>query len=312
MTNFAASKKQTTCIRGIAILLVIFGHLSLIDCSGAWGVHLFLIISGYGMYCSYESSGLKLFWKKRVEAVWEPYFFCTITFLLVRIFLHEKFSIANVIGSLIGLDFGLNIDPTMWYISYIFAMYTIFFFSIKIQNRKVGIFIAGVLQVIITGLGYLSIAWHRGTIAWAYVLSFPIGVIWGKIRNKEITLKKKKAICIFSSVFSALVVTHRYGKPHGGFEELLFTLFAALGIIAFFELITLEALPIIGGGIYRLGKISFFMYLNEYFVLLKMGFLKNYMNEYVADLLILIASVCLATVGQKVWNLFKEGKVQAK
>lgn len=247
MKNFAVNKKQTTCIKGIAILLVILGHLSLIDCSGAWGVHLFLIISGYGMYCSYESSGLKLFWKKRMEAVWEPYFFCTITFLLVRIFLHEKFSISNVIGSLIGLDFGLNIDPTMWYISYIFAMYAIFFFAIKIQNRKVGIFIAGVLQVIITGLGYLSIAWHRGTIAWAYVLSFPIGVIWGKIRNTEITSKKKKAICILSSVCSALVVAHRYGKIHGGLEELIFTLFAAVGIIAFFEFVSFENLPIMGG-----------------------------------------------------------------
>ena len=250
MTNFEVSKKQTTCIKGIAILLVILGHLSLIDCSGAWGVHLFLIISGYGMYCSYESSGLKLFWKKRMEAVWEPYFFCTITFLLVRIFLHEKFSIANVIGSLIGLDFGLNIDPTMWYISYIFAMYTIFFFAIKIKNRKVGIFIAGVLQVIITGLGYLSIAWHRGTIAWAYALSFPIGVIWGKIRNTEITPKKKKAICILSFAFSALVVAHRYGKIHGGPEELVFTLFAAVGIIAFVELVGFANLPIIGGGGY--------------------------------------------------------------
>lgn len=54
------------------------------------------------------------------------------------------------------------------------------------------------------------------------------------------------------------------------------------------------------------------MYLNEYFVLLKMGSLKNYMNEYVADLLVLISSVCLATVEQTVWNLFKERKVQAK
>lgn len=45
MTNLEVSKKQTTCIKGIAILLVILGHLSLIDCSGAWGVHLFLIIA---------------------------------------------------------------------------------------------------------------------------------------------------------------------------------------------------------------------------------------------------------------------------
>lgn len=54
------------------------------------------------------------------------------------------------------------------------------------------------------------------------------------------------------------------------------------------------------------------MYLNEYFVLLKMRFLKNYMNEYVADLLILISSICLAKVEQTVWNLFKEGKSSDK
>ena len=52
---------------------------------------------------------------------------------------------------------------------------------------------------------------YRGTIAWAYVFSFPAGVIWGKIRNKEITPEKKKVVCILSFAFSALVVAYRYG-----------------------------------------------------------------------------------------------------
>ncbi len=38
---------------------------------------------------------------------------------------------------------------------------------------------------------------YRGTIAWAYVFSFPAGVIWGKIRNKEITPEKKKLSAYF-------------------------------------------------------------------------------------------------------------------
>ena len=54
-------------------------------------------------------------------------------------------------------------------------------------------------------------------------------------------------ICILSFVFSALVVAHRYGKTHGGLEELVFTLFAAVGIIAFVELVSFENLPIMGG-----------------------------------------------------------------
>ena len=85
---------------------------------------------------------------------------------------------------------------------------------------------------------------YRGTIAWAYVFSFPAGVIWGKIRNKEITPEKKKVVCILSFAFSALVVAYRYGKTHEGLEELFFTLLAAVGIITFFELINLEDFPI--------------------------------------------------------------------
>lgn len=247
MTNLVASKTMTTCIKGIAILLVLFGHLSLIDCSGAWGVHLFLIISGYGMYCSYESSGLNMFWRKRIDTVWLPYFFCISTFLFIRIFLHEDFSLANVIVSIIGLDFGLNIDPTMWYISYIFAMYAIFFLHYIMCNRKIAFFTSVILQVFITVLGYMGIAWHRGTIAWAYIFSFPIGVLWGKIKNTQITKKKKKNICILFLTFSSLFVAYRYGKIHSGIEELFFTLFAAIGIISFFELFKLEDIPIIGG-----------------------------------------------------------------
>lgn len=134
------------------------------------------------------------------------------------------------------------------------------FFTIKIENRKAGLLVAAILQIIITGLGYLSIAWHRGTIAWAYVFSFPAGVIWGKIRNKEITPEKKKVVCILSFAFSALVVAYRYGKTHEGLEELFFTLLAAVGIIAFFELINLEDFPIIGGGCIGLEKSRFYVF----------------------------------------------------
>lgn len=52
---------------------------------------------------------------------------------------------------------------------------------------------------------------------------------------------------MLSFAFSALVVAHRYGKIHGAPEELVFTLFAAVGIIAFVELVGFENLPIMGG-----------------------------------------------------------------
>lgn len=249
MTDMAISKKQTTCIKGIAILLVILGHMSLIDCAGAWGVHLFLFVSGYGIYSTYESKGLQNFWKNRINTVWMPYVFCTAIFLIIRLLLNDKFTSLGILVSLIGLDFGLNLDPTMWYISYIFASYGIFWIMMKVPKRKYGIVIAIILQIFITGLGYLSIAWNLGTIAWAYIISFPLGVLLGKCRNIQLSAKLKSILLMATILVCTVFVVTRYGKPHASFEELAFTLLAAISIFAFLNLIKLEHLPVIGGGL---------------------------------------------------------------
>ena len=308
MTDMAMSKQQTMCIKGVAILLVILGHMSLIDCAGAWGVHLFLFVSGYGIFCAYEAKGLQNFWNNRINTVWIPYVFCAVAFLAIRLLLKENFTGLNVLVSLIGLDLGLNIDPTMWYISYIFACYGIFWIMMKIPNRQYGIALAFILQVIITGLGFLCIAWSHGTIAWAYVISFPLGILLGKIRSIQLSHKLKNNLLIVIGILCAAFVVARYGKPHAAFEELAFTLLAAIGLFAFLNLIRLERLPIIGGGTYVLGKLSFFMYLNEYFLLTHFGFLKKYLDVYLADVIILVLSICTAKIMQMSWNSINRKK----
>lgn len=46
------SEDGTQVLKGIAIILVILGHLGYLDMPGVGGVHIFLILSGYGIYCS--------------------------------------------------------------------------------------------------------------------------------------------------------------------------------------------------------------------------------------------------------------------
>lgn len=246
--DLTMSYRRTLAIKGIAILMVILGHMSLIDTSGAWGVHLFLILSGYGIYCSYESYGLTNYWKKKIVNVWIPYFICITISIFFRFLTGESFSIKNVIASLVGIDFGFNVDPTMWYISYIFAWYGIFWILLTSKNNMIRILLFGGLEIVISILGFLSIAWNHGTIAWAYSFSFPIGMLIGKFRNYPIKEHKKNLVLLLFSIFSGGYVFVNYGNPHSGFGLLGITIIAALGILSFSNLVRIELIPIIGGG----------------------------------------------------------------
>lgn len=252
MEDLHINKKHSNIIKGIAILFVILGHMNYIDCAGPWGVHLFLILSGYGIYCSLEINGVKDFWKKRIQAVFLPYLFCTIFFLFIRFILNEKISFIMVIVSLLGLDFDMNVDSTMWYISYIFACYAMVWviMKLKVKNKYAAICIGMLLWLCITIAGYKGFIWHKGTIAWAYVFSFPLGLFWARYRKKQISSKLKKMICgVMTTVCIAIVILD-YDKPHSGIEELIFTFSAALAVLLFSQIISFYKVPIIKGGGY--------------------------------------------------------------
>ena len=71
----ALDRRKSGVLRGIAILLVLLGHTKIVRLGGAGGVALFLIVSGYGLHCSWESGGPEGYWRKRAQKVWLPYFF---------------------------------------------------------------------------------------------------------------------------------------------------------------------------------------------------------------------------------------------
>lgn len=83
------SRQETLFIKGIAILFVILSHMGLFDCGGVIGVHLFLIVSGYGICCSYENNGKTSYWKRRISSVYMPYLFSTLILLIVRLIIYK-------------------------------------------------------------------------------------------------------------------------------------------------------------------------------------------------------------------------------
>lgn len=129
-------KIHTNIIKSIAILLVVTAHVDAywskvggLQFIGGIGVSLFLICSGYGLYCSYSSSGLKNYFKKKIVKIWIPYLLVEILFMPMW----NNISIKKVVLDL------LLIKPSTsfgWYMNYIMVCYIIFYFVITIKEKK--------------------------------------------------------------------------------------------------------------------------------------------------------------------------------
>ena len=136
------TKESTLEIKGIAILMVIIGHVSsrygssVLNYMGAFGVALFLFISGYGLVMSYNKNGLNNFFKKRFINVFIPYVAITTIWIIFDLIKGKIYSLKTYVLLLIGFDYNRTIDETMWYISIILLWYIIFYIIFKCTNNS--------------------------------------------------------------------------------------------------------------------------------------------------------------------------------
>ena len=296
------NKLQSTIIKAVAIIFVIMSHTGVFPCGGAIGVHLFLIVSGYGIYCSLEK-GSDNYWRKRIKSVYLPYLFCTVIFLIARCFLWGKLSFTTVIISLFGLDFNCNADPTMWYISYIFMCYLIAWTIFKLIKRPslailFGIFAFGT----ITLCGYKYIIWHQGTIVWNYGFSFPLGMLLAKCR---LTYgHRAKCVKIGMTIFSLAITLILLPIPHEKFIKLFFTFGFAVLIYCLLTSLIINGKNYIVRIFETIGKQSYFMYLNEAFII---GALKLRGGVPLNTLIIAVCSFICAFVMHQMFHLLRLG-----
>lgn len=181
------NKQSTEQLKGIAILLVVIGHLFVtkfinstnpaFNYLGAQGVAIFLILSGYGITTSYIKKGLdKNFLLRRLRTVLLPYALVTMIWFIYDYFRGTVYPLKTILFSIVGLDFKLTMDATMWYIFFILMWYLLFYliFSLKLPIiLKVGFLFAVAYllryhsRVNLTELVY----WQWGL----HAIMFPIG-----------------------------------------------------------------------------------------------------------------------------------------
>ena len=120
------NKDCTTTMRGIAILIIIIGHVGVsgfdirfFNPFGGIGVAMFLFLSGYGLTESYKKNGLDGFWRKKILRILIPYLiWVPIYHIVMRM-------------SPIGLPTQIQTIPRYWFIEYLAIAYIVFYFVFK-------------------------------------------------------------------------------------------------------------------------------------------------------------------------------------
>ncbi|PFA05099.1 acyltransferase family protein [Bacillus cereus] len=306
------NKNWSNQLKGIAIILVILGHLRLISHAGAWGVAIFLIISGFGLTQSYFKSGINDFFKKRVSKVLFPYFIVTLIWVVIDAFIGIKHSVSSTILVLIGINLNGEFDKSMWYITFILMWYLMFYITFKfIRTNNIRVIMLFMFSIILYKFRFI---FPSGVGAGLYVLEFPIGVLLG-ISYKKITDVKTDnlkiiqgilTICCFSIFF---ILYTQFDSYKAYFLE---NLFFAFGSISLFGLLSMYSIKM--KLIEWVGIISFEIYLFEFVFLSNYKFIFNLsLNIWVERLLYIVFVLCLSLILQKLIGMINRlSKVSSK
>ncbi|MFA5012972.1 MAG: acyltransferase [Candidatus Paceibacterota bacterium] len=212
----------TNELKGVAILLVVFGHIGYFLISGnlflfpmstisGVGVDLFLFLSGYGLVVSALKNSRTVweFYKTRLTKLLVPLWLVLGSLFLLDFFvLNKAYPASYIVSSFLGFfptaDLYADIDSPLWYLTLILFYYLIFPL-VLIKKRP------WVSAIIIFLLSYLMLALKFGPIAevqsfyamhwWA----FPIGALLGDLFREGHGLQK-----IFTRAFFKINNEYRF------------------------------------------------------------------------------------------------------
>lgn len=191
-------------MRGVAILLVLLCHMVgtffngrvvYFTPLGGIGVAIFLMLSAYGLNESYIKHGLTNWWRKRLIAVWIPYFIIECSFYWT---FHEW----NFWDFFKDITFIKPLYQNGWYLNYLAVCYIMFYLIMSNSlTRKHKIVFWGVLSIV----SFFVLSPIRAEQSF----SFFVGVILSekKEKLKKLNWKTGSILIIFSVAFLVLKQT---------------------------------------------------------------------------------------------------------
>lgn len=266
------NKDTTTNLKGLAILIVMIGHLvgihrTTIDFDfryfAAFAVSIFLILSGYGLSISNLNNGLTDFIKKRMLGVMLPYALATVFVSIAYGLLFTD--PLRVIKTISLLNPTNPIDKTLWFVYFIFLWYAIFFVVyslIKSRNGRVlTIVLISAIVYIIHPFRHFSQLNYQFTL---HAFSFAVGIIIAEYNEKmSYRVLFVASVIIFAYSLSELLANYSMLSYEAS------CLSFGILIISLFSIFRFNFQPL-----HFIGMISYEMYLFEG-VLLNVRFSEN-------------------------------------
>ncbi len=282
------SKRETDVLKGIAILSVILSHTNF-RCTGLLdpipvlniegvptaiceaGMSLFLFISGYGLQVSYGNKGLNGYWSSKIKKVLIPYIIVHVITVIIYFFYHKNATMNAGVGriknlmQLSGLDAMNQIDPSMWYISYILFWYFVFWFAHKIfGDSDRAILLVGIIAL----SGFVYVPWYWGANADYCIMTFFVGMLASGVENRfkcrleKISTKKWCFICIVMLIIGYLITLHYHRV-----SVITENIGALLSMFSFILIVKLAGRVYNFPLLFFFGTISYWLYLLEWKIL---------------------------------------------
>lgn len=288
-------------LKGLAILMVIFGHAGyflfsdhrflfpLSTVSGV-GVNIFLFLSGFGLTLSELKSKNSIFnfYKLRFKKIFTPMWTVLILLLILDYFLLGKsYSAQTIIQSFLGFfpqaDIYTSLDSPLWYFSLILFYYIIFPLVFWFRKPILSIVLMFLVSIVVILLP-LPINKSVLVLYVLHILAFPLGmglaVLLSKIPLINILQNFKAIFKYFIVVVSGIIFGYlaiNSGIGEGLMIEQLISLITMIALFLVVLLIPFQSKFLIIFGIY-----SYEIYLIQWPLVYRYDFLYKYLPASVA------------------------------
>ncbi|MHB8903605.1 MAG: acyltransferase family protein [Patescibacteria group bacterium] len=335
------SINKTQELKGLAILLIVFSHISYFlvsDNNFLWpfsimagvGVNLFLFLSGFGLTMSSLKNNLSVwqFYKRRLIKLFIPLWPMLIILFIADFFvLHINYSWQYIGEAMLGItrhaDLYQDVNSPLWYLTFILGFYILFpllFFKKRPWLSAVLIFLAVYFFVDWEPIPFYNVL-HLYKV---HTVAFPLGILFAwlmttinlakfKIAWEKIKPLMREFIYYFSvivliGIFVYSVMDSAVGASANREQTMSIISVLALTLIFILKKIDFKFL-------YLFGIYSYEIYLWHWPLMYRYDFIYRYLPAWLSTLLYLALFLFLGWGFQKIVGLFsgkKEVAVEVK
>jgi len=242
-TDISYSKKMTDIAKGVGIFALLIHHsianepgqpivltasnlTTLLAASGKMCVSLFMILSGYGLTCSFRAKGqgMARFVGGHIYKIWSSYILIYVLVLLVWLACGTKpssfygtgpLAIVYMIKDMLGMSNLLIVTPTAngvwWYMEACFTSYMLFPLFMKIIDK------GNSATIVLLIVSYLPWIWYFINAGWAwhtdreiyYFFSFILGMACARygVFDRLVAYRHSHPVLMMSITFAALLLS---------------------------------------------------------------------------------------------------------